>query len=404
MPGSYDFFNNEVKQFVEARNPKRILDVGPGEGKYGKMFKVVGRDIEAVEIFAPYVTQYNLTKLYDRVHIQDIRTFWCTWEQYDIAILGDVLEHLVVKDAEKLLEFFTKKNIPILVLIPYSYVQGISHGNEHEVHEQSDLTEELFHQRYPGFIKLASNKYQGVFFKDKKDSPAFETFCKNTLIAVTTHNRPKSTELTLHNLSETKRQATLWVYDDASTELTAGQLQAFAPEAKVITRKNNLGINLLRFEIQLNAWKTELKYIYHTDNDAIHDPFWLNRLFEMNQMFPGLLSVYNTQQHNQYQLVKHENLNFVTKAAAPGISFFYPQNRLVTCREWLLYCLQQRRRSWDFEIGDMLGTAAVSSVSYVEHFGVGGIHNSDFERDRASNPTPWLQANRASTIEVLKAK
>lgn len=167
MPGSFDFFNDDVKNFVCTNfvPGSNILDVGPGAGKYGKMFKDKYQ-IDGCEIFNPYIFQYGLEKIYRKVYNEDICKFVFTRGNYDLIILGDILEHIKVEPAQTLVKRLNEDlGAALLILVPYGYHQGVSHGNVHEIHEQPDLTEKLFHERYPGFTKILGNDKQGVFFK-----------------------------------------------------------------------------------------------------------------------------------------------------------------------------------------------------------------------------------------------
>jgi hypothetical protein len=169
MPYSYDFFNKEVKDFVNKLDDVyNILDVGPGAGKYGKLLKKENRTIDAVEVFAPYISQYNLHNIYNTVHNANILDFDFSQKQYDLVIMGDILEHLSVEEAVSLLNEIDNCNIAIIVLVPYNYFQGKSHGNDHEEHKQPDLTEKVFQERYSGFKKIFGNDEQGVFYRAKK--------------------------------------------------------------------------------------------------------------------------------------------------------------------------------------------------------------------------------------------
>ena len=167
MPGSFDFFNDDVKNFVHRILPDRgtILDVGPGAGKYGKMFQNK-YFIDGCEIFNPYIFQYGLENIYRKVYNEDICTFSFPRATYDLVILGDILEHIEVAPAQALVKRLNEDlKASLLILVPYGYHQGVSHGNIHEIHEQPDLTEKIFHERYPGFTKIFGNDKQGVFFK-----------------------------------------------------------------------------------------------------------------------------------------------------------------------------------------------------------------------------------------------
>lgn len=163
MPYSYGFFDKQIKAFVDRLNPKCIFDVGPGAGKYGKLLKAEGRQIFACEVHEPYVEKFGLDAIYDRVFVQDILDFNIYEHMCGLVILGDIVEHLSVEDAQKLFAKIADAKLPAIVAVPYQYEQGESHDNPHEIHRQPDLTESLFMQRYPGFRKIFGNDKQGVF-------------------------------------------------------------------------------------------------------------------------------------------------------------------------------------------------------------------------------------------------
>jgi len=221
---------------------------------------------------------------------------------------------------------------------------------------------------------------------------SFSEFCRGVLIVITTFNRKKITEICLKNMEETKGEATLWIYDDHSSEYDLEYLQKISPGAKIKRFPDKLGIEKLRVEIQKEALKTSYRYIYHTDNDAYHDPSWLSHLYEIKQKHNRLISLYNTIHHFRFTISQHEN--FVLRESCPGVSFFFEQSLLKTVPENLY-------NSWDFVFGDQLSPTAVSNVSYVEHFGSDGLHNSNFEQDRAYNPTLWLKAEREQILKIL---
>ncbi len=94
MPVSFNFFKNEVGEWIESNIPthKRVLDVGPGVGTYSDLIRHKGYQIDAVEIFRPYIEKYGLIDKYDNVYCDDILRFDIS--DYDFIILGDVLEHI----------------------------------------------------------------------------------------------------------------------------------------------------------------------------------------------------------------------------------------------------------------------------------------------------------------------
>lgn len=127
------------------------LDVGAGDGKWANMLNDY-LIMDAVEAFPPNVVNYQLTKKYRNTNITDIRTFKYNW--YDLVIFGDVIEHLSVEDAQKVINYAADRCRNILIAVPFEYKQGAIYGNPYEVHIQDDLTPELFNKRYPGFVPI----------------------------------------------------------------------------------------------------------------------------------------------------------------------------------------------------------------------------------------------------------
>lgn len=154
MPHSYPEFKQEIKQHFIDCIPKtsRILDVGPGAGTYGKLLKEAGYNMDCLEIWGPYVSQFKLQTIYNNVIIGDVRHL--DLSSYDYIIMGDVLEHLTFIEAASVLNKIENLKIKCLVAVPYMYVQGEYEGNVYEAHHQPDLTPENVLARYPSLKTL----------------------------------------------------------------------------------------------------------------------------------------------------------------------------------------------------------------------------------------------------------
>ena len=163
MPESYKFFKPEIKQYFKHHVPAstRILDVGPGIGTYSNLLRELGYSIDCIEIWEPYVDEYKLHDKYDNVHIGNILDFDIS--EYDYIILGDVLEHIDAKDAQKLIKSIIDLGKQCLVAVPYEMEQGEYHGNVHETHLQPDLTHSVMKDRYPQLTELYSNNFYGYY-------------------------------------------------------------------------------------------------------------------------------------------------------------------------------------------------------------------------------------------------
>lgn len=164
MPTSMAEGKSEVLAYIQAHVPPAmdILDVGPGAGTWVKLLGNLGyRNVDAVEIFERYVTDYTLKSLYRNVIVGDI----CAWSPawYDCIILGDVLEHIDVERAVPLVERLGRYCSHLIVCVPWTYPQGECHGNPFERHHQADLTPAIMHDRYPTLRPLHLLTRNGIY-------------------------------------------------------------------------------------------------------------------------------------------------------------------------------------------------------------------------------------------------
>lgn len=120
-------------------SPKTILDIGPGMGNYSRLVQDIRDSItlDAVEVWQPYVEQFNLTSLYDNVTIADVREH--DNFNYDIVIFGDILEHMTKEEALEVWDKASKQARYAIISIPIiHYPQGAHEGNPYEVHVKDD--------------------------------------------------------------------------------------------------------------------------------------------------------------------------------------------------------------------------------------------------------------------------
>lgn len=146
---------------VNVKRDQWILDVGVGEGTYSMLLKPYGyKNIDAVEVYEPYIKQFDLKSKYSEVFLINILDFDFTKKHYDCVILGDVLEHIDKDNARKLIDKLLTVTENIIISVPYNNVQGTYKGNVYETHLQPDLTKEVFMQRYPEFTCIAEGKHR----------------------------------------------------------------------------------------------------------------------------------------------------------------------------------------------------------------------------------------------------
>lgn len=170
MPGSYRHFDALIGDRISLDFPRdtQILDVGAGSGKYRDILHDFP-DIDAIEPHSPYIERFELHNRYRRVFdcsAQHISPYQPSW--YDLVIMGDVLEHMTVEDARQFLYLCASSRTAVLVAVPYLYEQEDYDGVEWERHIQSDLTHEVFIERYGdfGFECLVRDDKYGIYVWD----------------------------------------------------------------------------------------------------------------------------------------------------------------------------------------------------------------------------------------------
>lgn len=87
---------------------KLILDVGCGHGKYGVLLReyLEGNPVvDGVESWEPYVKDFNLKGIYNKVYTEDVTKLSQTvLDKYDLVNMGDVIEHIEKEEALNLLD------------------------------------------------------------------------------------------------------------------------------------------------------------------------------------------------------------------------------------------------------------------------------------------------------------
>ena len=124
-----------------------ILDVGACDGIWRQLLPEYTMD--AAEIYGP-----NADRLhgYRKVFRRDVDGL--DYEHYDLIIFGDVIEHMDVEKAQRVLAYARPRCRDMVVAVPFLYPQDAFGGNPWEKHLQPDLTAEIFAARYPGFSVL----------------------------------------------------------------------------------------------------------------------------------------------------------------------------------------------------------------------------------------------------------
>jgi hypothetical protein len=143
MPNSANVFDEVVKEMLRACEPTAVLDIGPGEGKYGRMVAGLaaetGRSIlkTCVEIDGPKIIErFNLRALYDEVICEDAANLPRKRPTLtgDVVLCGDMIEHLPKSQGADLIEFLQYRFRHLFLVIPVDWLSLEYEDYEHEAH------------------------------------------------------------------------------------------------------------------------------------------------------------------------------------------------------------------------------------------------------------------------------
>ena len=134
-------FDTLVECTVNHISPRKVLDVGCGAGKYADIVRRIQPEslIIGYEEEPSYIERFKLRKKYDDLynisieHIiqQDVR------QQFDLCIMGDVLEHLRKSVGQDVIHFLLYRSRYILLAVPLQYLQDDHDGVRGEAHVSS---------------------------------------------------------------------------------------------------------------------------------------------------------------------------------------------------------------------------------------------------------------------------
>ena len=149
MPSSHWYQINEIMELIIYTQPKSILDIGVGFGKYGFLSREYlelfdGREklwdwkivIDGIEIFKDYITQLHKL-VYNQIDIGNVTDILPALDKnYDLILLIDVIEHLNFEEGEKLIEMCQQHSKNIIISTPkYFLQQPEMFGNPYEAHK-----------------------------------------------------------------------------------------------------------------------------------------------------------------------------------------------------------------------------------------------------------------------------
>lgn len=144
---------------------RSIIDVGAGSGTYYDALKQTRYKgtMDAVEVWEPYAVEFSLKKKYRKLWIEDVRTF--DRFHHDLAIFGDVLEHMTVDEALGVWDKASKYCAFAVISIPIiEYHQHAINGNPYEEHIKEDWTHQEVLDTFPNIVDSWQGNVVGAYW------------------------------------------------------------------------------------------------------------------------------------------------------------------------------------------------------------------------------------------------
>jgi len=138
---------------IAQMRPQQIVDFGAGGGKNGRIAReLLGNSVRliAVEGFESAAQSLRESGLYDEV-CHDLLQRWVEKDAgtYDLAIFGDVLEHLTPSEIHMVVQQSLTKFKRIIIVCPlHDIFQEDCYGNSLEVH-RAYITANFFDRYHP---------------------------------------------------------------------------------------------------------------------------------------------------------------------------------------------------------------------------------------------------------------
>lgn len=137
MPSSFVGSFPAIVNLLIGMNPTKVIDIGPGWGKYGLACREYLPDLDTLH--AVEVRQGRLPTqdaIYDWIYVGDARDtaytkFWGRWE---VALVIDVIEHMTLDEGHDLLGRILGAGCSVLVSTPKVFAEQHDDDNPYEEH------------------------------------------------------------------------------------------------------------------------------------------------------------------------------------------------------------------------------------------------------------------------------
>lgn len=141
LGNSHDAFNELICNLLKRINPKKILELGCGEGKLAELLKEsnLKPSLTAIQkIFNDKDRSSLESKGYSIIIDDDILNYFKIGydEEYDLTVIMDVIEHFLYSDAISIIDFALYRSKWALLVWPSKHPQG-GYTNKFDRHRTS---------------------------------------------------------------------------------------------------------------------------------------------------------------------------------------------------------------------------------------------------------------------------
>lgn len=135
-------------------------------------------------------------------------------------------------------------------------------------------------------------------------------------IGITTYNRLNYIKYMAQSLNNSKDiyKCNIRVYDDNSNEFTCNLLEQLFPLNKqILRRERNLGADFNMYQMFSDFLSTQDEALFIADSDLIFNPDWLLKIKLFFNYTDGVLSVYNSVNHEATSKILIDGYTFLLK-------------------------------------------------------------------------------------------
>lgn len=180
MPTSNLHLISDIVELIVTANPRSVLDVGVGFGKYGVLAREYlelldgravyddwQREIDGIEIFNGYLTGLH-EAIYDRIFNGDAAEVLpgLPEQAYDLVLLIDIIEHFDRPTGLEILHQCLRVGRNVIVSTPLGFFTQEGYGNPHEQHRSLWSGEDMKNLGHPCFFLPEIHALVGFFGPD----------------------------------------------------------------------------------------------------------------------------------------------------------------------------------------------------------------------------------------------